>query len=63
MRFKVNEDVEKAAEIRKAIKENDGYCPCKVEHLPENKCVCDEFLMMNKSGWCHCGLYYKNVEE
>ena len=45
-------------EIEKALKENDGYCPCKLARVPENKCVCEEFRQSGL-GECHCGLYIK----
>lgn len=45
--------------ISDAIAENDGYCVCKVEHAPKNKCMCKDFRDREKTGFCHCGLYYK----
>lgn len=58
MRVVVNSDEELVSEIRKALKENDGYCPCRLEKIPENKCMCKDFLEQ-KNGLCHCGLYNK----
>lgn len=58
MNIKVNNDKELVAEIRKQLKENDGYCPCRIEKIPENKCMCKEFREQ-ESGECHCGLYIK----
>lgn len=58
MRVVVNSDTELVNEVRRALKENDGYCPCKLEKIPENKCMCKEFLEQ-KTGLCHCGLYNK----
>lgn len=46
-------------DIKKAIDENDGYCPCKLEKIPENKCICEDFLKSNKIGKCKCGRYEK----
>lgn len=46
------------AEIREKVKANDGYCPCKIQHIPDTKCMCKEFREQ-ESGECHCGLYYK----
>ena len=46
--------------MREAIKNNDGYCPCRIKKKAENKCICKEFRDMmeeGKSGKCHCGLY------
>jgi ferredoxin-thioredoxin reductase catalytic subunit len=58
MKVKVCDDKELVAEIRKQLKENDGYCPCRIEHTEENKCMCKEFREQ-ESGECHCGLYVK----
>jgi len=56
--IKVTDDKELEKQIRKALKDNDGYCPCRVLKIPENKCMCKEFREQ-ESGECHCGLYYK----
>ena len=56
IRFTKDEEIKK--EILKALKENDYYCPCHLEKLPETKCMCQEFRNQN-SGTCHCGLYVK----
>lgn len=56
--IKVTHDKELEKQIRKALKDNDGYCPCRVLKIPENKCMCKEFREQ-ESGECHCGLYYK----
>lgn len=45
-------------EIEKALRENNGYCPCKIEQNPDTKCMCKEFREQ-KSGVCTCGLYEK----
>lgn len=56
--IKVTKDKELEQQIRKALKDNDGYCPCRILKIPENKCMCKEFREQ-ESGECHCGLYYK----
>ena len=45
-------------EFRASVKANEGYCPCRLEHTPDTKCMCKEFREQD-SGLCHCGLYYK----
>lgn len=45
-------------EFRASVKANEGYCPCRLEHTPDTKCMCKEFRDQ-ESGLCHCGLYYK----
>lgn len=61
MRIEITSDENKKQEIRAALKANDNYCPCRLEHVPENKCMCKEFREQ-ESGWCHCGLYVKYKE-
>ena len=49
--------------IREGLKRTGGYCPCRLERTPENKCVCKEFRDQIADpkfhGYCHCMLYYK----
>jgi ferredoxin-thioredoxin reductase catalytic subunit len=63
MKVKVNNNAELVAEIRQKLKENDGYCPCRIDKTPENKCMCKEFRDQiadpDFEGFCHCRLYYK----
>lgn len=54
-------DKERAEKIRAKIKENDGYCPCKLEKTEDTKCICKEFLEQGV-GECNCGLYIKESE-
>lgn len=61
MKIRVTSDVELKEKIRKALKDNMGYCPCKLEHIEDNRCMCKEFLEQ-ESGPCHCGLYYKEKD-
>lgn len=63
----LNDDAEVVAEIRKGLAENKRlynypYCPCRLEHIPDNICMCKEFREQ-KEGLCHCGLYRKIVVE
>ena len=41
------------------LKENNGYCPCRIEQTPDTKCMCKEFREQTNAGTCHCGLYIK----
>lgn len=54
----VNPDKEYADEIIRKIRENDGYCPCRLQKNEDTKCMCKEFREMEE-GTCHCGLYIK----
>lgn len=60
MKIIVNPDETFVAQFKEKIKLNDGYCPCRIWHKPENKCMCKEFREQKTTGWCHCHLYYKN---
>lgn len=50
---------------RKAIKDNNGYCP-NCPKTPEWKCHknsgCRAFREQAHTGWCAEGLYYKDME-
>jgi len=53
-------DKDHAANVMKRLKENDGYCPCRIVKTPDTKCMCKEFREQIKKGVfgkCHCGLY------
>ena len=62
-KVKLNPDAEVVKMIREGLKEKDGYCPCRLERTPENKCICKEFREQiddpDFEGFCHCMLYYK----
>lgn len=58
MKITINPDTEFVAEMRKALKNNDGFCPCALTKSEDTKCMCKEFREM-ESGTCHCGLYTK----
>ena len=53
--------------MRKGTKRTGGYCPCRLERIPENKCICEEFRNQIKDpefeGYCHCMLYYKSLKD
>lgn len=53
-----NPDAEQANNVIKALRDNHGYCPCKLEQTKDTKCMCLEFKQQ-ESGMCHCGLYIK----
>ena len=61
VKAKVNDDEELVTEIREAIKDNNGYCCCAIQKVPESKCPCANFRQMLQEGrvgeTCHCGLY------
>ncbi len=63
MKIIFNEDEKVVAAIREGLKRKDGYCPCKIQRIPENICMCEEFRNQiadpDFEGYCHCKLYYK----
>lgn len=56
--IKLNSDKELVEDIKNKLKENDGYCPCRLYKTEDTKCMCKEFREQ-ESGICHCGLYIK----
>lgn len=61
MKIHVTNNVELRDQIRQALKDNGGYCPCRLEKTEDTKCMCKEFLEQ-ESGPCHCGLYVKEKD-
>lgn len=63
MKVRFNENKEVVKLIKDGLKQNGGYCPCRLERIEENKCICREFREQiadeNYEGYCHCMLYYK----
>lgn len=62
MKIKFNPDKDVVKDIKRQVKENDGYCPCQLVRTPDTKCMCKAFREQTTPGECHCGLYIK-VEE
>ena len=63
MKIRLNKDEEVVRRIKEGLKAKDGYCPCKIQRIPENICMCEEFRNQiadpDFEGYCHCRLYYK----
>ena len=63
MKIKFNDNKELVAKLREGLKRKNGHCPCKLEQIEENMCMCQEFRDQiadeNFEGYCHCMLYYK----
>ena len=60
MKVKVVDDKARVEEIRKALEDNDGYCPCRLVKNIDTKCMGGEFreqMAAGLLGECHCGLY------
>ncbi len=67
MKVTFNTDIEIVNNIKEGLKKTGGYCPCRLEKNPENKCICEEFRNQIKDpefeGYCHCMLYYKSLKD
>lgn len=67
MSVTLNPDEKIVAQIREGLKRTGGYCPCKLDHIEDNKCMCKEFRAQIKDpkfeGFCHCMLYYKSLDN
>lgn len=59
MKIEVSKDKILVQKIKEKLKETGGYCPCRIERTEDTKCICKEFLEQPHTGYCHCGLYYK----
>ena len=62
LKVRKNPDKHVAKDIMRQIKENNGYCPCKLEKTEDTRCMCKDFREQTTPGYCHCGLYYKEEE-
>lgn len=64
MKVVVTSDAEHAQQIKAALKETHGYCPCVPECLrtEEHRCMCKAFRESPVGTECHCGLYIKTEE-
>lgn len=67
MAIKLNPDKEIVKTIREGLEKTGGYCPCRIQRVPENICMCEEFKKQiadpDFEGFCHCMLYYKEKEK
>lgn len=61
MKLRLNTNKEIVKEIKERLKDNGGYCPCRLIKNKDTKCMCKEFRELledtNFIGTCHCGLY------
>ncbi len=63
MKITFNTDEEIVQSIKEGLERTGGYCPCRLERIDDNKCMCKEFREQIKDpdfeGYCHCLLYHK----
>lgn len=60
MKVRLTPNSQYVADMKKKLKDNDGYCPCSLVKNADTKCMCNEFRDMidrGETGTCHCGLY------
>lgn len=65
MTIRQNPDKDYAKKVRDKLKDNGGYCPCRINKNEDTKCMCKEFrdqIEKGEEGMCHCGLYISEVE-
>ena len=49
-KFHLNPNEEIVKTIREGLKRTGGYCPCRLQHIPENICICSEFKQQLADG-------------
>ncbi|MFA5406122.1 MAG: ferredoxin-thioredoxin reductase catalytic domain-containing protein [Candidatus Nanoarchaeia archaeon] len=55
-----NPNKEAVEHLLDALVKKDGYCPCRRELIPENKCPCVfSKAEIKKDGHCLCMLFFK----
>ena len=59
MQIRTVENREQVEDIRRRLKDNNGYCPCATKKTEDTKCMCKAFREQQRPGECHCGLYIK----
>lgn len=65
MTIRQNPNKDYAKKVRDKLKDNGGYCPCRINKNEDTKCMCKEFrdqIEKGEEGMCHCGLYISEVE-
>ena len=63
MNYKLNPDKSVVKRVKRGLRKNNGYCPCRTEKNEDTKCMCTEFRDQLEdpefTGFCHCMLYCK----
>ena len=67
MKILLNPDAKVVKTIKDGLAKKDGYCPCRIARIEDNKCMFKEFRDQiadpEFEGFCHCRLYYKSLKE
>lgn len=64
MKIILNSDKNIVKQVKEKLRENNGFCPCRIEKTLDTKCMCKEFrdqIERGVAGECHCGLYIAEV--
>ncbi len=56
----LNPDNSMVKQIKKEIKQHNGFCPNKEERTADTKCPCRAY---REGGSCDCGLYVKDISK
>lgn len=59
IRFNKDWDVQHIARFQHALNDNGGHCVCQPQKVPDNMCMCKEFLEQKTPGFCRCGAFEK----
>jgi hypothetical protein len=59
--IKRNPDPEKFKKLNDAVLANNHFCPARTDKVPENKCMCKQFLNRDSEGFCKYKLFYKEA--
>lgn len=65
MKIRSNPDKEYFMEIIKKIRNNGGFCPCRLKKDETTKCMCEEFIKQiekGEEGFCRCQAYKATKE-
>ncbi len=54
--YTINPDKKHVDVILDGLRNRERFCPCRVQKIPENKCVCEDFI---NTGKCCCKLWVK----
>lgn len=66
MHVTYNDNAKLVRTIKEGLERTGGYCPCRLERIDDNICMCREFREQiadpEYEGPCHCMLYYKHLD-
>lgn len=59
LRIIKNPDNEKYLAVTEAVRQANGFCPCKLIRNEDTKCICKDFKEQQTEGECCCGRFVK----